>query len=168
VNANTVPTTPISLPVFKRAILGHALADAIVEPVAYADIFDYPLTAPEIHRYLIDRSVSRETVQAALEHDPTLAQRLSRTDDYFALTGRESIVGIRRQRAELAERFWLRARRLRADDLKPAVRQDGRGDGRTRDGQRAREIRYRLLHRHRTPTALALSPVRTRHRARGR
>ncbi|HVB65923.1 MAG TPA: hypothetical protein VNE17_14420, partial [Nitrolancea sp.] len=90
-NANTVPTTPISLPVFKRAILGHALADAIVETVAYADIFDYPLTAPEIHRYLIDRSVSRETVQAALEHDPTLAQRLGRTDDYFTLAGRESI-----------------------------------------------------------------------------
>jgi hypothetical protein len=111
VNAKSLPETTVMLPIAKRPALDRALADAIIETVAYADIFDYPLTLPEIHRYLIDRPASRETVQAALDQDPTLAERLSRTDAYFALAGRQSIVAIRRQREVLAERFWLRARR---------------------------------------------------------
>jgi hypothetical protein len=111
VNANTLPSAPISI---KRATAkpeasDRALINAIVETVAYADIFDYPLTAAEIHRYLIGQRCSREAVQTALDEDATLNKHLRRTDDLYALAGREAIVRTRQQRQRLSGRFWPRA-----------------------------------------------------------
>ena len=42
------------------------IPDAILETVAYADIFDHPLTAPEIHRYLTGVVVSSESLNEVL------------------------------------------------------------------------------------------------------
>lgn len=114
VNAKTLPAAPISI---KRAATAKpeaadaALTNAIIETVAYADIFDYPLTAAEIHRYLIGQRRSREAVQAALDDNATIAARLRRNDDLYALAGREAIVTTRQQRQRLSSRFWPRARR---------------------------------------------------------
>ena len=43
-----------------------SLERAIVEAVAYADVFDYPLTADEVHRYLDGVSATRAGVSTAL------------------------------------------------------------------------------------------------------
>lgn len=114
VNVKTLPTIPISnrRPTSDKSASDlHALSNAIVETVAYADIFDYPLTAMEIHRYLIGSRCSRDAVQAALENDATLDARLARTDDLYTLIGREAIVTTRQQRQRLSDRCWPRARR---------------------------------------------------------
>ncbi|HEX3722349.1 MAG TPA: hypothetical protein VHV31_06130 [Nitrolancea sp.] len=110
-NAKAMPGAPISLSAAKRPEFDSTLAEAIFETVAYADIFDYPLTAVEIQRYLIKQAASRASVQDALEHDPSLVERLSPSDEFFCLTGREAIVVIRRQRESLARRYWPRAQR---------------------------------------------------------
>jgi len=113
VNTKTLPASPISIrpgTPAKPAADECALANAIIETVAYADIFDYPLTAAEIHRYLIGQRCSRETVQAALD-DATLVERLRRSDDFYTLANREAIVTTRQQRQRLSGRFWPRARR---------------------------------------------------------
>jgi hypothetical protein len=81
------------------------LARAILQTVAYSDIFDYPLRAPEIHRYLTGVPASVEAVNHALED----AGLLLRVGEYFVLPGREEIVGIRLQREARSRKLLPRA-----------------------------------------------------------
>src|SRR6266487_3952105 len=84
--------------------LPDKLSRAVLHTVAYADIFDYPLTAREIHRYLIGVNASFEEVVRALEGGPS-----TRTSDYFTLPGREEIVLIRIQREARSRELVPRA-----------------------------------------------------------
>jgi len=79
--------------------------------LAYADIFDYPLTASEIWRFLISRRLVSSRQLA-----PLLKKLVSKRGFYF-LSGRQMIVGKRQQRQEwsrpklkIARRtaWWLR------------------------------------------------------------
>jgi hypothetical protein len=75
-----------------------------VQTVAYADVFDYPLTADEIHRYLVGVSAGRSAVRGLLgSHLPSV---LSRTGRYFTLAGREATVETRKLRAARAVDYW--------------------------------------------------------------
>jgi hypothetical protein len=71
-----------------------SLTEAIRYTVAYSDIFDYPLTAHEIHRYLTGVKASFELVNQVLQNGNLLAQ----TGVYFTIRGREEIVSIRMER----------------------------------------------------------------------
>ena len=81
------------------------LPQAILHTVAYSDIFDYPLTAREIHRYLTGVHASLEEVVQAVEENDLIA----RTGDYFTLPGREEIVRIRNQREAKSRELMPRA-----------------------------------------------------------
>src|SRR5579884_1517189 len=93
----------------RSAARHERLARAIVHTVAYSDIFDYPLTAAEIHRYLIGEAVSPEQVAALLQDDERRPRELSAVDGFFTLAGREALVSTRRQREQRARAFWSRA-----------------------------------------------------------
>jgi hypothetical protein len=86
-----------------------SLERAIVQAVAYADVFDYPLTADEIHRYSIGVAASRGAIRTALSSPRLVPEVLSRTGRYFTLAGRESAVETRRSRAATAAEYWRRA-----------------------------------------------------------
>src|SRR5437879_4939692 len=86
-----------------------ALERGIVQAVAYADVFDYPLTVDEIHRYLIGVPASRNTVRAALGTGRLTPDLLSRNGRYFTLAGREAVIETRRGRAQPAVDYWRRA-----------------------------------------------------------
>ncbi|MBV9598131.1 MAG: hypothetical protein JOZ87_14835 [Chloroflexi bacterium] len=82
------------------------LERAVVQTVAYADVFDYPLTADEIHRYLIGVSAGRGTLRSLLQAQPPRA--LARSGRYFTLAGREALVETRKARAAQATDYWNR------------------------------------------------------------
>lgn len=84
---------------------------ACIAAVAYGDIFDYPLTAEEVHRYLIGVAASRETVLAALNDLAGEPDGLVERDGFYTLPGREAIVEVRRERARRADALWPHALR---------------------------------------------------------
>ena len=54
-----------------------SLGSAILRTVAYADLFDYPLTVPEVHRYLAGVKAPLSAVREALENGLLSDQRLT-------------------------------------------------------------------------------------------
>ena len=71
-----------------------ALSKAILETVVYFDIFDYPVSPSEIHKYLHYSSGSLRDIQVHLDRTPLL-ELLVRENSYYALTGRSEIFKIR-------------------------------------------------------------------------
>ena len=82
---------------------------AIVQTLAYADVFDYPLTADEVHRYLIGAHASRSTISGLLSDGRLVPHTLTRRGRYFTLAGHESTVETRRSRAHSATLLWRKA-----------------------------------------------------------
>ena len=83
------------------------LLHSVHHTLAYADVFEYPLTAPEVYRYLTSTKATIAEVTLALS-DKSL---FSRTEEFFTLPGREEIVEIRKRRAQVAAPLWGRAAR---------------------------------------------------------
>lgn len=85
-----------------------ALHRALLHTATYADIFDYPLTAREIHRYLTGLRAPFEAVESALPGP------LQRVGAYYTLPGREGIVATRQRRQKIADALWPHALRFGA------------------------------------------------------
>ena len=86
-----------------------AIERAIALTLTYSDVFDYPLTAREIHRYLIGEQASLETVSHVLVSGRQIARLLTYQQGYFTLRGRGQIVGTRQRRADIAAKLWPKA-----------------------------------------------------------
>jgi len=84
-----------------------SLTEAILQTVAYSDIFDYPLTAHEIYRYLTGINASFETVNRVLQN----GDYLTHTGIYFTLPRREEIIPIRLQREARSRKLMPHALR---------------------------------------------------------
>lgn len=82
------------------------LETAAWQAVAYVDVFDYPLTAGEIHRYLENVTATRAEVEEVLANGRLLPHYLAHIGPYYTLTGRESTVAVREVRATIARRLW--------------------------------------------------------------
>jgi hypothetical protein len=89
----------------------HSIEDAILRTVVYADLFNYPLTAQEIHRYLIGLAASAVQVEVSLAHASRLQGRLETTPPFWYLVGRGELVAIRREREVCSRTLWQSARR---------------------------------------------------------
>ncbi|GAB4171912.1 MAG: hypothetical protein Fur005_33660 [Roseiflexaceae bacterium] len=85
------------------------LADAIAATVAYADIFQYPLTIAEIQRYLIGAVAELAAIEAVVHNPAHCHPALRLLDGYVVLAGREQIIATRQRRAAVAARMWPKA-----------------------------------------------------------
>lgn len=90
---------------------GHLpIEQAALRSVAYADVFEYPLQAAEVHRYLHGTSASPEVTAEALARcsapGSAPGSALSYRDGYYTLPGREGLVDVRRRRAAHARQLW--------------------------------------------------------------
>lgn len=83
-----------------------SVENAILRTLAYVDVFDYPLTAGEIHRYLPRVEAPAVAVKEFLADGRLVPRRISRREGYYTLPGREEIVATRRRREEIARRLW--------------------------------------------------------------
>jgi hypothetical protein len=100
-----------------------ALDDAVLQTVAYGDLFDYPLTAGEIWRYLIGLAATESEVTGWLNNGVNSRRWLVQRDGYVALRGRSEIIDIRLRRMARASRLWPVALRYgRVVSLLPFVR----------------------------------------------
>ena len=86
------------------------LDQAIVSALAYADVFDYPLTVAQIHRYLVRTPATIAQVEAALACDPWLAARVEQHGDLVCLRGRSVSIALRHERAGYAALLWRSGR----------------------------------------------------------
>jgi hypothetical protein len=93
------------------------ITQAILWTIAYADVFDYPLTLDEIHWYLWGYSATCEEVEDTLLRRELCPMHLSHvshdaTDPhsgYYTLPGRELIVALRHHREGIAVGLWRKA-----------------------------------------------------------
>ncbi len=67
------------------------LSAAILRALLYADLFDFPMHAHEIHRQLLLMQASLADVQRHLNDDPWLGDKMERTGDLYHLHGRGAL-----------------------------------------------------------------------------
>ncbi len=87
-----------------------SLQRAILLTVLYSDLFDYPLTEAELHRYLTVPHPGADAFEA--EMAGLTGRRITRTDGLICLRGREDIVDVRRRRGQTREQRWIPAQRF--------------------------------------------------------
>lgn len=82
---------------------------SLLAALAYADLFDYPLTLDELTRYQVGTFMSPSDIRLLLACDTELRARVDCTDGYYYLRGREACVQTRLERKPASEKLWHRA-----------------------------------------------------------
>ncbi len=82
---------------------------AILKTLIYADIFDYPLKAYEIHKWLIGRKTSLRQVEKTLER-LNQESRIRKHGAYYFLPKRVRLVIIRKRREKQSGKFLLKTK----------------------------------------------------------
>lgn len=84
----------------RQCAIIKVMKKAILQTLCYHDLFDYPLTLAEIHRFLIGKKASLKKVRSTICHLPFA---ICRNGSYF-LKGREEIVATRRRREKYSRK----------------------------------------------------------------
>ena len=87
-------------------MLNHtkSLEVAILETLAYSDVFDYPLTLGELHKYLVT-SATKEEIKNCIGN----INQVSLDEGYYFLSGRDEIVKTRQLREKKSRPVFKRS-----------------------------------------------------------
>ena len=94
------------LDVTLTALEQEGLKRSIIKTLTYADVFDYPLTLHEIHRYLVEEHATVEQVHEGLSAGDFVSQNIVEKSIYYALPGRDQIIETRLNRSKIAFGLW--------------------------------------------------------------
>ncbi len=83
-----------------------SLEAGIIAALVYADLFDYPLTVQEIHRYLVGYEASLAIVQERLAQDGWLRGQLDSAPPFWFLATRDHLAGLRQERESYSRALW--------------------------------------------------------------
>src|SRR6266852_4672962 len=86
------------------------LERAALRAIVYAELFEYPLTAAEITRFLPGECATLEEVTACLAKPHVIQDHLVCRDGYYCRRGVEHIIETRLQRAAHSAVLWRQAR----------------------------------------------------------
>ena len=88
------------------------LVEAMMKAIVFFDLFDFPLTAEEVLKYLYKYRdpVHIKEVEATLNYLAETRGLLAAVKGYYVLAGREAIVETRKSRKFIAEKFWTRTK----------------------------------------------------------
>ncbi len=81
-----------------------SLERGILEVVAYADVFDFPVTLDEITKAL-PMAAAKPEVEAALANSGPLTGQVNLAGRFYVLVGQEHLVEVRKRRHESSERL---------------------------------------------------------------
>lgn len=84
------------------------LGESIIATLAYHDLFDYPLTQDEIHRYLIEKKSPLGSVEKELAN-LNRNKKIFHGKSYYSLPKRSKIIKTRIQRTKRSEAKYKRA-----------------------------------------------------------
>jgi hypothetical protein len=85
------------------AVIDRSIRE-VLKPIIYTDIFDYPLTAEEVHQFL-EAEASLEEVNHWLGQAVDRGH-LARRDGFYTLVDRSQLVNKRRERERASARLW--------------------------------------------------------------
>jgi len=94
-----------------RQVAPDARLKSILAPVIYGDVFDFPLTLAELHRFC-GIALTREELRGELDTDERLARALRSDGELYYLVGRQELVELRRERREASAKSLKVARRV--------------------------------------------------------
>ena len=79
----------------------------IMKPILYADVFDYPLTLEEVHKFL---EFKMSVADVKLQLDTAVeANKIIRTNDFYSLSNKPDLAHIRLERNQAAREIWPKA-----------------------------------------------------------
>lgn len=99
------------------------VGSAVLAALAYADLFDYPLTLEQVVLFQVGTSYSHDEVAQSLLELSRDGEAVTSSGDYYSLRGRELVFKIRQERQQHSALIWQRARlRARWVAMTPFVR----------------------------------------------
>ncbi len=86
-----------------------AVRSTVLAALAYADLFDYPLTLDELTKYQVGTAFTQSEIARSLAL-PSSGEVISSTREFYLLKGREALADLRLRRQRPARKTWRRAR----------------------------------------------------------